>query len=67
MPSHLVAGQSDAIFQGLLKMWLAIEIEDFPNWFEWQQGCFSLIQTHLMEIGAPSETRLSHNGENRAS
>lgn len=33
-------------------MWLAMEIEDFPNWFDWQQGCFELIQTHLMEIGA---------------
>ena len=25
-------------------MWLAMEIEDFPNWFEWQQSCFELIQ-----------------------
>lgn len=32
-------------------MWLAMEIEDFPNWFEWQQSCFELIQNHLNEIG----------------
>ena len=40
------------MFHGLLKMWLAIEIEDFPNWFEWQQSCFELIQTNLNALGA---------------
>lgn len=33
-------------------MWLAIEIEDFPSWHEWQQGCFELIQKNLMSLGA---------------
>ena len=42
--SRRCAGQSEAEFKGLLKMWLAMEIEDFPNWFEWQQSCFELIQ-----------------------
>ena len=49
--SRPCAGQSEAEFKGLLKMWLAMEIEDFPNWFEWQQSCFELIQNHLKEIG----------------
>ena len=40
------------MFNGLLKMWLAIEIEDFPSWFDWQQGCFELIQNNLEAIGA---------------
>ena len=35
-------------------MWLAIEIEDFPNWFDWQQGAFELIQKNLLPIGGPS-------------
>ena len=39
------------MFNGLLKMWLAIEIEDFPSWFDWQQGCFELIQNNLQAIG----------------
>ena len=42
----------EAVHKGLLKMWLAIEIEDFPSWHEWQQGCFELIQKNLMSLGA---------------
>ena len=34
-------------------MWLAIEFEDFPGWFDWQKGCFELIQANLLPIGAP--------------
>ena len=49
--SRAFAGQSEPIFHGLLKMWLAIEIEDFPNWFDWQQSCFELIQTNLTALG----------------
>ena len=45
------AGQTDEMFQGLLKMWLAMEIEDFPSWFDWQQGCFELIQNNLSALG----------------
>jgi hypothetical protein len=48
------AGHSEAIHNGLLKMWLAMEIEDFPAWFEWQQGCFELIQSNLLAIGGCS-------------
>ena len=33
-------------------MWLAIEIEDFPCWFDWQQSAFELIQKNLMPISA---------------
>ena len=47
-------GHSEAIHRGLCKMWLAIEIEDFPNWFEWQQGAFELIQKNLLPIGGSS-------------
>ena len=46
------AGHSEGIHRGLLKMWLAIEIEDFPAWFEWQQSCFELIQRELLPLGA---------------
>ena len=33
-------------------MWLAIEIEDYANWFEWQKGAFELIQMNLLPLGA---------------
>ena len=46
-----VDGQSEAKFKGLLKMWLAIEIEDFPNWHDWQQSAFELIQNNLDALG----------------
>ena len=50
-PSTAAAGHSDAIHKGLCKMWLAIEIEDFANWFEWQKGAFELIQMNLLPLG----------------
>ena len=34
-------------------MWLAIELEDHPQWFEWQQSVFELIQKNLTAIGGP--------------
>lgn len=53
------AGQSEAIFRGLLKMWLAIEIEDHPGWFEWQKRAFELIQTNLMELGTRTQQHVA--------
>ena len=51
-PSFVPAGQSEPIFHGLLKMWLAIEFEDFPGWFDYQQAIFDLIQANLNSLGA---------------
>ena len=33
-------------------MWLAIEIEDFPSWFEWQQSAFELMQNNLTALAS---------------
>ena len=32
-------------------MWLAIEFEDFPGWFDWQKMAFDLIQSNLLPLG----------------
>ena len=45
-------GHSEAVHKGLLKMWLAIEIEDHPGWFEWQQSAFELLQQHLLPLAS---------------
>ena len=60
LPATLRAGHSEAIHKGLLKAWLAMEIEDFPLWFEWQQGCFELIQKNLMALSEPRPPPAAH-------
>lgn len=43
-------GESEKFFQGLLKMWTPIEIEDHPSWFDWQQVIFDKIHANLPAI-----------------
>jgi len=43
-------GESEAFFKGLVKMWVKIEIEDHPNWFDWQLRVWDKIHTNLPAI-----------------